>query len=63
MMYGSSSSSCSSHSPCVSQVCGVMQRAPPSRVLLVDVSGVLEQELAGNQGALQSKVVVLNDEL
>lgn len=41
----------------------MMQRAPPSRVLLVDVSGVLEQELAGNQGALQSKVVVLNDEL
>lgn len=35
-------------SPCVSQICGVMQRAPPSRVSLVDVSSVLEQELAGD---------------
>lgn len=42
-------------SPRVSQICGVMQRAPPSHVSLVDVSGVLEQELAGDQGTLQFK--------
>lgn len=42
-------------SPRVSQICGMMQRAPPSHVSLVDVSSVLEQELAGDQGTLQFK--------
>lgn len=42
-------------SPCVSQICGMMQRAPPSHVSLVDVSSVLEQELAGDQGTLRFK--------
>lgn len=40
-------------SPRVSQICGVMQGAPPSRVSLVDVAGVLQQELAGDQRTLK----------
>lgn len=42
-------------SPRVSQICGMIERAPPSHVSLVDVSSVLEQELAGDQGTLQFK--------
>lgn len=42
-------------SPCVSQACGVMQRAPPPHVSLVDIGSVLEQKLAGDQRPLESK--------
>ena len=36
-------------SPRVSQICGMMQGPLPSCVSLVDVSSVLEQQLAGDQ--------------
>lgn len=42
-------------SPRVSQICGMVQGAPPSRIPLVDVSSVLEQELAGDQRTLKIK--------
>lgn len=45
----------SPNSPRVSQVGGVMQRAPPPQVSLVDVGGVLEQKLAGDQRTLEPK--------
>lgn len=42
-------------SPRVSQVCGVMQRAPPPHVSLVDIGSILEQKLAGDQRTLKIK--------
>lgn len=42
-------------SPCVSQIRGVMQGAPPSRISLVDVGCVLEQELAGDERTLKQR--------
>jgi len=40
----------------VTQDGGVVQRAPPVAVRLVDVGAVLQQELAGRQGVLIEKV-------
>lgn len=46
-------------SPGVSQVCGVVQGAPRSRVSLVDVGCVLEQELTGDQRTLKQNDATL----
>jgi len=42
-------------SPGMTQVCGVMQRASPSLISLVDICSILEQKLTGYQGTLDIK--------